>query len=136
MSTHESTALETDPRFPSGRWTGFFVQPHVPGRHRMELHLTFRQGQVTGECRHWVGQFDLCGRYDTDDGKCHCTKRCPGNHDVFCKGYAVDRGIYGRWEIPTAQNLGLHWHGGFNIWPEGMDDPTQPHLAEEADPPV
>jgi hypothetical protein len=37
-------ALETDPRFPSGRWTGFFIQPWIPGRHMMNLDMTFQDG--------------------------------------------------------------------------------------------
>ena len=37
--------LETDPRFPSGRWTGYFLQPAIPGKHVMELILTFRHGE-------------------------------------------------------------------------------------------
>ena len=49
--------LETDARFPSGRWTGFFLQVQVPGKHQMELLLTFRQGSMTGEGRDWVGEF-------------------------------------------------------------------------------
>jgi hypothetical protein len=136
MSTPEPAALETDPRFPSGRWTGFFLQPQLPGKHQMELLLTFRQGLITGEGRDLVGPFDIRGRYETADGKCHWTKRYRGRHDVFYQGYGEDRGIWGKWEIPPEQNRGMHWHGGFSIWPEGQGDPTAPHLTEEADPPV
>src|SRR5580704_9018971 len=122
-----STAdLETDPRFPSGRWTGFFVQPVIPGRHLMELHLTFRNGSLTGEGRDWVGKFILSGRYDTRDGRCHWTKRYLGKHDVYYKGFNEGKGIWGTWDIPPE------WRGGFHIWPEGMADPTRPHLSEEA----
>ena len=42
MSAKEPAVLETDPRFPSGPWTGFFLQKLLPGRHVMELRLTFR----------------------------------------------------------------------------------------------
>ena len=42
VSDQQPTDLETDPRFPSGRWTGFFLQKAVPGRHLMELRLQFR----------------------------------------------------------------------------------------------
>ena len=51
------TDLETDPRFPSGPWTGFFLQPLLPGRHLMELRLTFRHGAMSGDGRDWVGPF-------------------------------------------------------------------------------
>jgi hypothetical protein len=119
--------LETDPRFPSGRWTGFFVQPVIPGRHMMELHLTFRNGALTGEGRDWVGKFLLSGRYDTRDGKCYWTKRYLGRHDVYYKGFNEGKGIWGTWDIPPE------WRGGFHIWPEGMEDPTRRQLHEEAD---
>jgi hypothetical protein len=132
----DSHLLETDPRFPSGPWTGFFLQPQVPGRHLMDLRLTFRQGQLTGEGRDRVGLFVLRGVYDLVDGKVHWTKRYLGRHDVFYKGFNEGKGIWGTWEIPPEQNAGMTWRGGFHIWPEGMADPTQPHLVEEADLPV
>ena len=67
--------VETDPRFPSGPWRGFFLMEHWPGRHQMELHLTFRQGVMTGEGRDRIGDFLIRGKYNLDDGKCHWTKR-------------------------------------------------------------
>jgi hypothetical protein len=119
--------LETDPRFPSGPWTGYFLQPRLPGKHLMELRLTFRHGTMTGEGRDWVGPFLVRGRYEVGDGKCYFTKRYLGKHDVFYQGYNEGKGIWGRWEIPPE------WHGGFHIWPEGMPDPTQPTLSEAAE---
>lgn len=130
------TDLETDPRFPSGPWTGFFLQPALPGRHLMELHLTFRHGQITGQGRDWVGKFLIRGRYELTDGKCHWSKRYLGKHDVFYKGFNEGKGIWGVWEIAAEQNLGVTLHGGFHIWPEGMTDPTHPGLSEEADLPL
>ena len=38
--------VETDPRFPSGPWIGFFLQKLVPGRHQMELRLTLDRKSV------------------------------------------------------------------------------------------
>src|SRR5436309_718393 len=120
------TDLETDPRFPSGRWTGFFLQPEFPpGKHLMELILTFRHGTLKGEGRDWVGQFTMEGKYTVEDGKCHWTKKYLGKHDVFYKGFNEGKGIWGVWEI-----LGYGLTGGFHIWPEGMPDPTQSHLTE------
>ena len=136
MSDSSSAALETDPRFPTGPWTGFFLQPLVPGRHLMDLRLTFRQSELTGEGRDWVGLFTIRGRYSITDGKCYWTKRYQGKHDVFYKGFNEGKGIWGTWEIPPNQNAGQRWHGGFHIWPEGMPDPTQRHLVEAADLPV
>jgi hypothetical protein len=135
MSHPQPTDLETDPRFPSGPWTGFFLQKLIPGRHRMELHLTFHQGQIQGEGRDWVGQFILRGRYDLQDGKCYWTKRYLAKHDVFYQGFNEGKGIWGTWEIPPTLGQ-LPQRGGFHIWPEGMADPSQPQLTEHADPPV
>ena len=130
--------LETDPRFPSGRWIGFFLQTQGPnpGKHQMELLLTFRQGSMAGEGRDWVGKFIIKGRYATGDGKCHWSKRYLGKHDVFYQGYNEGKGIWGTWEIPPAQNMGMLFRGGFHIWPEGMADPSGNQLTEEADLPV
>jgi hypothetical protein len=127
--------VETDPRFPSGPWTGYFLQPVIPGRHLMELSLTFRQGQLSGEGRDWVGQFILRGRYCLEDGKCYWTKRYLAKHDVFYQGFNEGKGIWGVWEIPPS-GLSEGWRGGFHIWPEGMPDPSQPVLTEEADLPT
>jgi hypothetical protein len=130
----ESTSLETDPRFPSGPWTGYFLQPAIPGRHLMELHLTFRQEQLTGEGRDYVGDFIVRGQYSLTDGRCHWTKRYVGKHDVFYQGYNEGKGIWGVWEIPATDHAGQR--GGFHIWPEGMADPTQSYLTEQAEIPM
>jgi hypothetical protein len=128
--------LETDPRFPSGRWLGFWVQKHPPiGRHEMELLLTFTTGTVTGEGRDWVGPFLVRGSYEVTDGRCHWTKRYLGKHDVFYQGFNEGKGIWGTWEIPTGLQ-GFPWRGGFHVWPEGMADPSRPTLSEEAELPV
>ncbi|QDV32974.1 hypothetical protein [Tautonia plasticadhaerens] len=124
------TPNESDPRFPSGPWTGFFLQKEVPGKHWMELHLTFREGTLAGEGRDRVGLFLVKGRYSVDDGKCHWTKKYVGRHDVFYQGFNEGRGIWGTWEIPPL------WKGGFHIWPEGMADPTGQHLSAAADAPA
>lgn len=137
MSDEQHAQLETDPRFPSGPWTGYFLQKSHPGKHMMDLRLTFKQGGMTGEGRDWVGEFLIKGRYNVADGKCYWTKKYLGKHDVFYQGYNEGKGIWGAWEIPGhAMTLGLRLHGGFHIWPEGMGDPTTEHLYEEADLPA
>ncbi|MGZ3380150.1 MAG: hypothetical protein ACXVBB_07770 [Isosphaeraceae bacterium] len=103
---------------------------HLPGRHQMELHLTFRQGVMTGEGRDRIGSFLIRGRYQVEDGQCWWTKRYIGKHDVSYRGYNEGKGIWGLWEIPPS------WKGGFHIWPEEMGDPTQQKLAEAIDEPV
>jgi hypothetical protein len=132
MDDTQPMDLETDPRFPSGRWLGFFLQKHLPpGKHPMELHLTFRDGQMSGEGRDWVGEFLIHGQYQLATGACHWTKRYLGKHDVFYRGYNEGKGIWGIWEIARDG-----FRGGFHIWPDGMPDPSGHHLTEEADLPV
>jgi hypothetical protein len=122
--------VETDPRFPSGPWQGFFLMAHLPGRHKMELHLNFRQGAMTGEGRDMIGPFLIRGKYNLDDGKCSWSKRYVGKHDVAYQGYNEGKGIWGLWEIPPT------WRGGFHIWPTAMGDPTSPQLSRAIDEPT
>lgn len=135
MPQEDAGKFEADERFPSGKWTGFFVQPQGPrpGRHMMDLHLTFKDGAISGECRDWVGHSFIRGTYSTADGRCRWIKDYPGSHHICYDGYNEGKGIWGTWEIPPGINSGLCWRGGFHIWPEGMADPTQPGLSEEAD---
>jgi hypothetical protein len=126
---------ETDPRFPSGPWTGFYLMPHTGSqRHPTELRLNFAGGVMTGSGCDFVGQFTIHGVYDLANGKCIWTKYYVGKHNVYYSGYNEGKGIWGVWEIPN--NLGIPWKSGFHIWPEGMGDPSQPTLAEEADLPI
>jgi hypothetical protein len=103
---------------------------HWPGRHQMELDLTFRQGVMTGEGRDRIGPFLIRGKYNTDDGKAHWSKRYIGKHDVAYQGYNEGKGIWGIWQIPPSHR------GGFHIWPTAMGDPTSPRLAEAIDAPA
>ena len=124
--------MEQDLRFPSGRWKGFFLQPLLPGRHWMELELTFRRGTLQGEGRDWVGNFLFRGRYEVETGECWWTKQYIGKHSLFYRGYNEGKGIWGKWEWSGKAG----WHGGFHIWPVAMGDPTQQRLAEELDEPA
>jgi hypothetical protein len=123
--------LEEDSRFPSGPWKGFFLQPVLPGRHWMELSLTFRRGELRGDGRDWVGAFHIKGRYEVASGKCWWTKQYVGRHSIHYQGYNEGKGIWGKWEWPNSQP----WHGGFYIWPLAMGDPTQQRLAEALEEP-
>ena len=125
-SSPNQPPAETDPRFPSGPWQGFFLMAHLPGRHKMELHLNFRKGVMTGEGRDLIGPFLIRGKYDLDDGKCRWTKRYVGKHDVAYQGYNEGKGIWGLWEIPPS------WRGGFHIWPSAMGDPTFPGSPKQS----
>jgi hypothetical protein len=133
MEPASDAHLESDPRFPSGPWTGFFLDQRVPGKHRMELRLTFENGAMTGEGRDLVGTFVIKGRYDLTSGKCHWKKRYHAKHEVSYQGYNEGKGIWGVWELTDA---GITAKGGFHIWPEGMPDPSGDRLVEEADVPV
>jgi len=95
----------------------------------MELHLSFRQGVMSGEGRDMIGPFLIRGKYKLDDGKCAWTKRYIGKHDVAYQGYNEGKGIWGLWEIPPT------WRGGFHIWPTEMGDLASPKLAEAIDEP-
>jgi hypothetical protein len=128
--------FETDPRFPSGPWTGFFLQKAMPGKHTMELRLTFRNGAVNGEGRDWVGKFTIRGQYSVADGRCHWHKQYLRKHGVEYQGFNEGKGIWGVWEITEVKMPPDYNKGGFYIWPEGMDDPSRPQLSEEADPPL
>jgi hypothetical protein len=131
------SATETDPRFPSGPWVGFFVQPYPPvGKHWMELRLTFHSGTLTGQGRDWVGRFAISGVYDVGDGRCRWKKTYVQRHDVFYDGFNEGKGIWGRWEIQNTPVAGSSWHGGFHIWPEGMRDPSDTTLEVELDLPA
>ena len=130
MSRPESHPPTDDARFPSGPWTGFFLQPDRPGRHSMELHLTFAEGQVRGEGRDRIGAFLIRGRFQVEDGRCWWTKTYVGLHEVHYQGYNEGKGIWGLWEIENP------WKGGFHIWPEGMDDPSRPRIAVEEELPA
>ncbi len=120
---------EPDSRFPSGPWTGFFLQPSHPGRNWMELSLTFRDGSVHGDGRDRVGEFRITGKYGVEDGKCRWTKAYIGQHTLSYQGYNEGKGIWGTWEYDRS------YRGGFRIWPVGMADPTLVRISEEVDEP-
>jgi hypothetical protein len=86
---------ELDPRFPSGPWTGFFLQYWFPGRNTTNLHLTYRGGTLAGEGRDWVGPYTIRGSYDVGTGRCAWTKTDVGRHSVAYRGVGDGRGIWG-----------------------------------------
>jgi hypothetical protein len=129
MAEHEQ-ALEQDGRFPSGSWTGFFLQRPSTARHWVELQLTFRGGTLRGDGHDEIGAFTLDGHYNLADGRCWWTKRYVGQHEVSYAGHNEGKGIWGVWEIPPRSR------GGFHIWPAGMADPTQATRTIEEHSPV
>jgi hypothetical protein len=125
--------LEADPRFPSGPWIGFFLDKRLPGKHWMDLNLTFQDGKMVGDGSDKVGKFVIDGNYDLADGKCQFKKTYLGRHSVDYNGFNEGKGIWGTWLLVDQ---GARYTGGFHIWPKGMPDPTQLHLSEEADIPI
>ena len=100
----------SEPLFPSGPWTGFYN--YRPGdRHRMDLQLTFANGNMSGDGVDDVGRFLIKGRYDAASRECHWTKTYVGAHDVFYRGFREGKGIWGAWEI----GAGLWGHGGCRL---------------------
>jgi len=127
--------VETDPRFPSGKWAGFFLMPHTGAkRHPTELTLSFVKGRMWGDGRDFVGKFIVEGKYEVGDGKCHWIKTYISKHHVYYQGYNEGKGIWGVWEIPNQ--AGPAWKGGFHIWPEGLGAGSDPSLSESAEVPV
>ena len=120
-------SFETDPRFPSGPWTGFYLMPHTGAqRHPTALTITFVDGTMTGSGADAVGPFNVHGTYSTEDGKCTWVKHYLRKHDVFYSGYNEGKGIWGMWDVPNS--LGVAWKGGFHIWPSM--DLTRPTLRK------
>ena len=129
LAGRDAPTFETDPRFPSGPWTGFFLQPGTPERHWMELDLTFRDGVMAGAGRDRVGKFAVSGRYHLDDGKAHWDKTYLRAHSIAYAGYNEGKGIWGTWDYQS------NWRGGFLIWPVAMGDPTKQTLTVAVDAP-
>lgn len=109
------TALMSTELYPSGLWVGFYN--YQPGdRHRMQLHLAFANGRMSGDGNDDIGRFLIKGGYDPHSLECHWTKSYVGAHDVFYRGFREGKGIWGTWEI------GILNHGGFHIWPRQTGD--------------
>ncbi|MEZ5963254.1 MAG: hypothetical protein R3F56_05335 [Planctomycetota bacterium] len=128
---HTPDAPSDDDRFPSGPWTGFFLDPRHPGRHRMDLDLTFTRGKIGGGGADSVGAFTVFGRY-SDDGECRWTKEYPA-HDVVYRGFREGKGIWGTWEL---QEHGRAVRGGFQIWPKGHGEGIAESVEAEAPAPL
>jgi len=126
-TTPAKIELETDPRFPSGKWTGFWLQRFFIGRQYMSLNLTFTQGVVRGEGIDRIGEFTITGHYDLKTGKCTLTKAYVGAHSLTYEGRNENdaQWIWGIWHHLTLDR------GGFHLWPHGEEDPTGRTLRAE-----
>ena len=128
----EKLEVETDPRFPSGPWTGFWLQRFYVGRQYMSLNLTFIHGVVRGEGVDRVGEFSISGTYDLKTGNCLLTKAYVRAHSLRYEGRNEGDGqwIWGLWHLRGFDR------GGFHIWPRGEDDPTGPKRRAEQELPA
>ncbi|MBI3410797.1 MAG: hypothetical protein HY040_20870 [Planctomycetes bacterium] len=131
MNEHDLANLDHDPRFPSGAWTGFFLQYWLPGRHHTDLSLTCRAGELAGTGQDWVGAYTIDGSYDRGTGDCAWTKQYLGKHAVAYRGVNDGSGIWGVWEIQQFRGLYVD-RGGFHIWPEGTDVSGESDQTEQA----
>ncbi len=104
---------ESDPRFPSGPWTGIYQQWGAQSRQRLMLH--FKAGRITGSGRDPAGQFSVRGTYDTATGAARLAKFY-GSYIVEYDGASDSDGIEGRWII--RYELGHADSGRFHIWPD------------------
>jgi len=99
-----------DDLFPTGPWTGFYNYTGPKDKHRMDLHLTFSKGRISGDGNDNIGRFSISGNYDAATHECHWVKQYLGKHAVTYQGVGEKRGIWGTWKIRIE-------HGGFHIWP-------------------
>ena len=114
-------------RFPSGPWTGFYNYRGPHGRYRMDIHLTFANGLMTGSGSDAIGPFVFNGSYDPASGEVSWAKQYLGRHTVDYTGYREGKGIWGTWRIRG-------WSGGFHIWPVGSNsDDALSEAKEETD---
>lgn len=119
----------SDKLYPSGPWTGFYnYQPK--DKHRMDLHLSFTNGKISGEGNDNVGAFIIRGQYHAESAECHWTKTYQGAHDVFYRGFREGKGIWGTWEIRQDSR------GGFHIWPKDAADGESTNTTALAKRPV
>ena len=122
----DGVASVDDPEFPSGRWTGFYIQLGI--RFRQDLDLLFREGRVCGTGIDSVGRFSVEGIYDVVTREVFWIKTYANAHSVDYRGFREIRGIWGTWELPG-------FRGGFQIWPWGerqaVADETFEEIEEE-----
>jgi hypothetical protein len=117
MAHHNSGGLETDDRFTSGEWRGYYFYPGSSQRHWMRLWLTFQPPDVLqGEGHDYVGAFTFLGCFERQTGACRWTKHYVGKHDVQYAGQAGPLGIHGVWTIESF------WSGAFRLWPDHLGD--------------
>jgi hypothetical protein len=131
MNQLDAVPLETDLRFPSGSWTGFFLQCWMPGRQTMAIDFTFEAEHLQATGSDIVGPFTFEGQYNVADGKCRWIKKYLGKHSVTYTGVNEGQGIWGVWEIRLLAGL-YQDQGVFHIWPQGMTPTKETEATVQA----
>jgi hypothetical protein len=131
MDNDEPIVPTSNPRFPNGPWTGFFLQYWLPGRNRTEVAMAFENGTLTGAGTDRVGPYTVDGTYNPATGECEWTKQYIGKHTVAYRGVNDGRGIWGVWEIRILGGL-YQDRGGFHLWPAGTDVSEESDSTEQA----
>ncbi len=109
---------ETDERFPSGHWIGWYRQYGT--RSRMLIRIWFQHGKVHATGSDGIGPFTFSGRYDTESGDVSFVKTYiarPELVEIFYQGRGEQKGVRGAWEF-----LGIRGGGEFHIWPESQSE--------------
>jgi len=128
MNEPESQDLpESDERFPSGPWIGYYRQGGIQSRQR--LFLRFANGKIDGEGRDPVDQFVVRGVYSTETGSAKLTKSYI-TYQVHYNGAADGDGIGGGWTIEGYRGL-IEDRGEFRIWPDELAIEEGMHLRAE-----
>lgn len=123
------SCVVTDPLFPSGSWTGFYIDGGC--RFRQDVELEFGQDTLRGDGIDSIGQFDICGTVCRDSLEVVWRKLYPDGRTVLYRGFRERHGIWGTWEVDGRR-------GGFHIWPRarGQGDPFSDLVWDEIDEPV
>jgi hypothetical protein len=108
--------LETDSRFPTGPWKGYYIQ--FGQRGWQQLNLSFSGGKIEGTALDKGGEADVHGTYDLSTGTVNLVK-IYYYHKVEYRGDVRDKGIRGGFMIryPLAIDT-----GDFYIWPDTNPD--------------
>src|SRR5579859_7531420 len=104
----DQPAVETDPRFPSGPWVGFWIQ-NGWGKQQMSLSLAFVKGRIVGSGRDIIGPFDFSGTYDLETGRVLMTKQYERAHRVAYDGANQDDGMW-LWGVWNLRSFRGGWH--------------------------
>ena len=110
MTFDETANFESDPRFPTGPWKGYWLQDGETGL--MDLSLAFVEGIVVGSGKDLIGEFDLQGVYSVEERSIALKKTYRGKHEVWYRGRPIQGELMGEWTIADTPA-----RGGWRLWP-------------------